>query len=71
LAADPLRAANEAVGQQIAAMLLGKKAQVVSLSRKASAGSRPQEACATAPGGVEGTLRCLARRTRAVRAHFS
>jgi integrase len=37
LSADPVRAANEAVGSQIAAMLLGKKAQVVRLSKKASA----------------------------------
>jgi len=37
LSADPVRAANEAVGSQIAAMLLGKKAQVVALSKKASA----------------------------------
>jgi integrase len=36
LAADPLRAANEAVGQQIAAMLLGKKAQVLSLGTRST-----------------------------------
>jgi integrase len=34
LSADPVRAANEAVGSQIAAMLLGRKAEVVSLTRK-------------------------------------
>jgi integrase len=36
LAADPLRAASEAVGQQIAAMLLGKKAEVHVIGKKAS-----------------------------------
>jgi hypothetical protein len=36
LSADPVRAANEAVGSQIAIMLLGKKANVVPLARKVS-----------------------------------
>ena len=35
LAADPLRAANEAIGSQISAMLSGKKAQIAKLERKA------------------------------------
>ena len=37
LAADPVRAANEAVGSQIAAMLLGSKSPVQSLTNKAAA----------------------------------
>jgi integrase len=37
LSADPVRAANEAMGSQIAAMLHGKTARIVQLAKKASA----------------------------------
>jgi integrase len=38
LAADPIRAANEAVGNQIEAMMRGRKAEVFPLKAKVSRG---------------------------------